>query len=182
MAILGKDTLPLKRQRFVEALLGEAQGNATEAARIAGYKGNAKTLQVMGSQLISNPIVRDALAKARDSLAEETKRATIADRVEQEELLTDILRGLVVEKRAIRMADGSAEFEDCPPQLADRLKALDQLGKRHGLIVTKVDAKSTHQNPDGSPLAPISIVVKSVDELRQLATPANPAAGGDEDE
>ena len=181
MAILGKDTLPLKRQRFVEALLGEAQGNATEAARIAGYKGDRNALHVTGHRLLRDATVRDTLAKARDEVAELTKRSTIADRIEQEEILTDIARGLLMETRPIRHGE-DVMFEECVPMHADRLKALDQLARRHGLIVTKVDAKSTHQNPDGSPVAPISIVVKSVDELRQLATPANPAAGGDEEE
>jgi len=157
MAILGKDTLPLKRQRFVEALLGEAQGNATEAARIAGYEGNPASLGATASRLLKDVRVNAVVAAARESLAEATKRKTIADRVEQEELLTDILRGLVMEKRAIRMADGSAEFEECPPQLADRLKAIEQLGKRHGLILTKVESKSEVTGKDGTPLIPVVV-------------------------
>jgi len=49
------DKLTLKQQLFVEAYLGEAKGNATEAARIAGYKGNEITLAAVGAENLRKP-------------------------------------------------------------------------------------------------------------------------------
>lgn len=55
MSALGN--LPYKRRLFVEAYAGEAKGNATEAARIAGYK----QPQAQGSRLLKNVEVSRAL-------------------------------------------------------------------------------------------------------------------------
>jgi hypothetical protein len=50
--------LTLKQQRFVAAYLGPAQGNATEAARLAGYHGNRVTLAAVGSENLRNPLIQ----------------------------------------------------------------------------------------------------------------------------
>jgi phage terminase small subunit len=42
----------------VVAFLGEAKGNATLAAKMAGYSGDADTLKVQGSRLLTNAYVR----------------------------------------------------------------------------------------------------------------------------
>lgn len=46
--------------------MGEANGNATEAARIAGYKGDTHQLQVMGSENLLKPVISAALAKRQE--------------------------------------------------------------------------------------------------------------------
>lgn len=63
-------------------------GNATEAARKAGYSGDAMTLGQTGHQLLKNPKIAEAIAKR------ESKRESglIATREEVEERLTLILR------------------------------------------------------------------------------------------
>lgn len=55
------DKLTTKQQLFVEAYL--ANPNATEAARQAGYKGNAKTLSVVGAENLAKPCIRTRLEK-----------------------------------------------------------------------------------------------------------------------
>lgn len=57
--------LSIKQAAFVAAYLGEANGNATEAARIAGYKGNDKTLQAIGSQNLSKLMITEAIDQAK---------------------------------------------------------------------------------------------------------------------
>lgn len=47
--------LTVKQERFVAAYVGAANGNATEAARQAGYSGSDGTLGVTGHELLKNP-------------------------------------------------------------------------------------------------------------------------------
>ncbi len=103
-----------KQRRFVEAYLGEARGNATEAARIAGYKGNERTLQVVGSQNLSKPIVSDAIRERteRDDL--------VMTREELQRFWSKVTRG-----------DEFAEMRD-------RLKASELLGKTQSAFVQRV--------------------------------------------
>jgi hypothetical protein len=52
------DKLTPKQRKFVEAFTG----NATEAARIAGYQGDDNTLGVTGYDLLRNPKIFQAIA------------------------------------------------------------------------------------------------------------------------
>lgn len=67
--------MTLKQQRFVEAYLGTARGNATQAARRAGYEGTAEVLKVQGSRLLTNANVRRAIEA---SLRRESRREVLA--------------------------------------------------------------------------------------------------------
>lgn len=58
----GKTLSPLQR-KFVEAFVGPAKGNATEAARLAGYKGNTVTLAAVGAENLKKPLVAEAIAE-----------------------------------------------------------------------------------------------------------------------
>jgi len=55
--------LTLKQQRFVDAYMGEAKGNATQAARMAGYRGNAVTLGVVGAENLGKLQIKEAIEK-----------------------------------------------------------------------------------------------------------------------
>ncbi|MEM6532951.1 MAG: terminase small subunit [Myxococcota bacterium] len=68
MAKLNKTkTLTEKQRRFVEAYLGEACGNATEAARQAGFAGSRTTLQQVGHENLRKPHIRDAIDERTES-------------------------------------------------------------------------------------------------------------------
>ena len=56
--------LTLKQQLFADYYLGECYGNATEAARRAGYSGNDNQLATIGWQNLRKPEIR-AYAKSR---------------------------------------------------------------------------------------------------------------------
>lgn len=102
--------LTTKQQKFLDAYAG----NATEAARLAGYTGNDQTLAVTGSRLLKNAQIRAHL-DARRGLA---SKPLIADREEVEAFLTGTLRG-----------------KDLP--LA--VKAAGQLAKMRGWNLQKVE-------------------------------------------
>lgn len=62
----GRKKLPLKRQRFVEALLGPALGNQTKAATIAGYTHPTK----QGSRLLTFVDVSEEVAARREAMCQ----------------------------------------------------------------------------------------------------------------
>lgn len=97
-----------KQQAFVDAYTGPARGNATEAARMAGYRGNDKTLSVVGAENLAKPSIQSAVKSA----AEEVQENAIATRVERQQVLTEILR------------HGEKD--------SDRVKATEVLGRMQG--------------------------------------------------
>jgi hypothetical protein len=72
--------LTLKQRKFGLAYVGEANGNGTEAARIAGYKGNYKTLGVVAVENLAKPSIAEFIDKLRidaeKTLAEKVLTAT----------------------------------------------------------------------------------------------------------
>jgi phage terminase small subunit len=77
-----RETLPLpltpKQARFVEAYLGEAKGDATRAAQLAGYKSPEK----LGLQLLKTSKVRCHLPPEVVGTLPEARERTTADRPE----------------------------------------------------------------------------------------------------
>src|SRR5215467_3009531 len=82
MSLTIEDTrLTPRQQRFVTAFLGEAAGNATEAARIAGYGHQGTTRAVMrqlGSQVLMAADVAAVIRGVARAIIPET---TIVDRL-----------------------------------------------------------------------------------------------------
>ena len=122
--------LPPKRQAFVTAYLGPAHGNATEAARVAGYKSpNAE-----GCRLLANADVSAAIGKVRKR---EEERADIT-RAELVDILAAIARGEDVEPWHETNLSGEVSASSMgPPKTADRIKATAQLCKILGYEVKK---------------------------------------------
>ena len=78
-----------KQRAFVDAYLGEAQGNGTQAARMAGYKGSDATLgQVAGENLKKPAIAAEVQRRQqeREKRAEITAAKMAADLAELLEL------------------------------------------------------------------------------------------------
>lgn len=112
-----------KQELFIEAYLGKANGNATEAARLAGYKGNDVTLATVGTENLRKPQIAQAI---KERLAEK-KDVMSADEVL--ETLTKIARN----------QNGW--------QVAGQMKALELLGKHHKLFTDKVEHSGTIAQP-----------------------------------
>lgn len=70
-AVVAPKELTPKQKLFVEHYL--VTRNATKAAREAGYTGSDKAVQVSGSRLLSNPIVKAAVEKGFDEIKERVK-------------------------------------------------------------------------------------------------------------
>lgn len=63
------EKLTIKQQTFVAEYL--KTGNATEAARRAGYKGNDKTLQSVGTENLLKPVIQGAINAAKSKVMNE---------------------------------------------------------------------------------------------------------------
>lgn len=114
-----------QQEMFVAAYLGEAKGNASEAARIAGYKKPGQ----YGHQLLKNiqiasrvkQHVADKFASADMVLAELTDVAL----AEWRDFIEVIARDKTGKPIKVRM------------DLSNKVKALELLGKHHQLFVDK---------------------------------------------
>lgn len=103
-----------KQRRFVEAYVGAACGNATEAARLAGYSGTDKVVGQMGLENLGKPVVAAAIAAASKPI----RKAAIMDQAERQELLTQIAKSAEEETR-------------------DRLRSVELLGKMQGDFIER---------------------------------------------
>jgi hypothetical protein len=104
-----------RQRKFVDAYMGEANGNGTKAARLAGYAGDDNTLAVAAYDLLRTPKIRSALDARLEG------DPLIAGRLERTRFLTSVVR-----------------VEPCAPALKDRLAALEMLSKLAGEQVNKV--------------------------------------------
>ena len=121
------ETLTTKQQRFVDAYLGEARGNQTEAARIAGYKDpENEGWRLRKNAEVSARIEERLMAESLSSgevLAELTAVAR-ADWKDFLQIRTDPRTGEVVEAKIV---------------LSDKVKALELIGKYHKLFTDKTE-------------------------------------------
>jgi phage terminase small subunit len=106
------EKLTAKQQLFCEFYIGAANGNATEAARLAGYQGTDETLRNVGSENLTKPNI-SAFCKQRVA-----EVALSSDKVLSE--LSEI---------ALDKAEATR----------DRLTALQLLGKYHKLFSDRVE-------------------------------------------
>jgi phage terminase small subunit len=116
-----------KQRAFVAAYVGEAKGNGTHAARLAGYEGDDKTLAVTASRLLGNAKVAAAL----DVFRMATAKASIMDAQEAAETLTTIARGEATDRRIVGGKDDFVEA-DLPVQCHVRVEAVKALSKMRG--------------------------------------------------
>jgi phage terminase small subunit len=75
-----------KQQAFIEHYLGDCKYNATEAAARAGCKGNRATLQVVGVENLSKPIIKEAIAERMVEIREKTEITVAYIQAEHERL------------------------------------------------------------------------------------------------
>lgn len=122
-----------RQKRFVDYFV--ETGNATEAARRAGYKGN--NLNRIGSENLAK---LDAEIKARIA---EKDAARIASQDEVLQYLTAVMRGEETEEVVVveGCGEGISEARRMDKALAgrDRIKAAELLGKRYLLFGERVD-------------------------------------------
>ena len=118
MAVL---KLTIKQKKFADEYI--RLGNSTQAAINAGY--SKKTARQIGADNLSKAYIREYINEKMDAL---DKKKTMQIKEIMEEL-TSIARGELKEERL----DKDGNIVETRPLFADRLKAMDMLGKRYGM-------------------------------------------------
>lgn len=117
-----------KQKRFIDYYI--ETGNATEAARKAGYKG--KNLDVIGSQNLVK------LRKYIDEKLKQKESERIASQNEVLEFLTRVMRGQEIEE-VVGFTESGPIKEKKAPSTRDRVRAAELLGKRYMLFSDNVN-------------------------------------------
>ena len=125
------DKLTEKQKRFADYFV--ETGNAAEAARLAGYKGN--NLNRVGSENLTKLVIREYI----DSRIAEKDGQRIAKQDEVLEFLSNVLRGKETETIPIGLGMGEQKLIKKELDGKDRIKAAELLGKRYGIWVDKQD-------------------------------------------
>lgn len=112
-----------KMQAFVEAYAGPAQGNATEAARLAGYKGSANTLKSVGAENLAKPAIASALA----AIARRVRGHAFLNLKTRQEWLAKVAAGEVKDIWATKRGPVKG-----PPDLRTCMAAGEQLNRMQG--------------------------------------------------
>jgi phage terminase small subunit len=108
------DGLTIKQRAFVHAYCGEAQGNGTRAAKLAGYAGDVNTLKNIANKLINHELV----VKAIRSFADKVDDSAVVSVIEAKRILSEIAR-------------------DTDQETKDRIAAIDKLLKSGGAYIEK---------------------------------------------
>lgn len=120
-----------KQERFIDYFI--ETGNATEAARLAGY--SKRTAKSMGSENLTKPAIQQAIEKRLQKLKNE-RTATLRETLE---FMTAVMRGNVEEEVVVTegTGDGRSESRIMPkkPSVRDRLEAAKELERRLGRFV-----------------------------------------------
>lgn len=127
-------SLTQKQQRFVDEYMIDS--NATQAAIRAGY--SRKTANRIATENLSKPVIAAAI-RAR---AEAIENEKIADAVEIQQKLTDIIRQVTEEETVVVEAIGDgyteAKIMKKKASVKDAVAAANLLAKMKGLLTEKV--------------------------------------------
>ena len=110
-----------KQRAFVAAYVGEAKGNGTQAARLAGYAGDDHTLSMVGTENLRKPAIMAALEVFRMA----TARKALKSAEDVAEWLCRVMDGVEHEPQP--------EGGEGPPKMRDRLTACGHYIKVRGL-------------------------------------------------
>lgn len=188
------DGLSYRRRLFVEAYLGEANGNATEAARRAGYLNP----EVLGPRLVRQSSIRAAISARLDSAALPANRvlAILSDHatfspedfaeIDENGIRLDFSKAkkrgrlhCIKKLKAVRIrvegynpdADAPVEYRtDYEIEFYDAQAALEKLGKYHGLWKDRVE-QSGQQS--------IRVIYDDISASNHQLAPPAPGANGD---
>jgi phage terminase small subunit len=120
-----------KQKRFCDYYI--ETGNASEAARKAGYKGN--NLNKVASENLAKLDIKEYI----DERMKELQSKRIADQEEILSYLTSILRGEQKEETLIGLGMGEQGIDKIEVSAKDRIKAAELLGKRYSLWTDRTE-------------------------------------------
>lgn len=157
-----RDGLTLKEERFVESFMGAAEGNATRAAELAGYKARTRAaLQDLARKLAKKERIRAAIASraAADPL--------VLTREELQQFWSSVVRGDMFERLT-----PEGQSITAPAAMRERIKASELLARTHGMF---------RDSAGPPPTAPVVIVLPGNNrEPKTIEMTNDGGRGGDE--
>jgi len=176
--------LTFRQRQFVAALCGPAQGNATEAARLAGYSDSSRAvLATLASRLLTEPAVQEAISHelGRHRLSPEWAKASLADLAGASlAALLDVpeegqpsmdwqkaarLGQLGIIKEYVEHLDKeTGQVTQRTVKVHDRLAAINLLLQLHGLIKQRHE----HAGKDGKPIPVTVVLERNLDLVREV--------------
>lgn len=124
-----KKKLTAKQSAFIDAYLGEAKMNATQAARIAGYKHP----EAQGAENLRKlrPWIDEVMSKRHSD--------AIATQEEIQQFFTAVVRGEVKEE----VVSSNGKVLEVPASTKDRLKAAECMGRAYGMFTERKEISGT---------------------------------------
>ena len=127
-----------KQERFIQEYLGNAKGNATQAAINAGY--SAKTAQEQGSRLLTNEAVQIAINERQQALREKTN-------ISQERIVEEYARTAFLDPRKFFDEDGKLiDISDLDEDTARALGGFEYRIKYEGTAGNEVAGSMTFKS------------------------------------
>ena len=121
-----------RQRRFADEYI--RLGNATQAYFNAyEHVKKEETAAANGSRLLTNVKVKAYIDKRLDEL----KKQSIAEQDEILQFLTAVIRGEATGKEKLGLGQGAEKLIDREPNLQERIRAAEQLGKRYGMWTDK---------------------------------------------
>jgi phage terminase small subunit len=124
------ETLTQKQRLFVESFIGQANGNARTAARMAGYSGDDNALSSRAFELMRNPKIAELIG-VRVQTAVMAANEVLSE-------LSAIAKADWQNFLEIRR-DKHGDVIDATLKLSDKIKSLELVGKYHKLFSDRVD-------------------------------------------
>src|SRR5699024_8951878 len=117
-----------RQRRFADEYI--RLGNATQAYFNAyEHVKKEETAAANGSRLLTNVKVKAYI----DARLDELKKQSIAEQDEILQFLTSVIRGDATGKEKLVLGQGAEKLIDREPNLQERIRAAEQLGKRYGM-------------------------------------------------
>lgn len=134
-----------RQRQFVLEYVKLNFGNATEAARRAGYaeKSARKTASdiITGSDKFGH--IKPVIDKLKDKYDERSAELSIASATEIKQYLTRVIRGEETDEEFYGVGDGAQSKTEVRASTANRIRAAELLGKSASMWTDKVDANVT---------------------------------------
>jgi phage terminase small subunit len=147
-----------KQQKFIDAYLGEANCNAYLAAKLAGYKGNGKTLRATASRLLTYDNIKAEIAShfEANAMSKEELLSLLGDqaRIDTSEYYNemgyfDLARfkkdgyGHLIKSIKLTKYGPVIEF-------ISKEKSQELIGRHLALFTDKVEQETTHKVSESS--------------------------------
>lgn len=123
--------LTTKEELFVSFYLGDARGNATEAARLAGYTGTERSIRNTAYKLVAKGDIRSRIRATLDQVD------ASAERVLRE--LGDVAFAEWRDFLLVRTDPKTGETVEVKMDMGSKVKSLEMLAKYHKLLSDKVE-------------------------------------------